>query len=226
MLLLSLSTWYFFCWMGRGDHPKTFLPKELFYLCTPWWLKVVGGWVGGGGLVDFTVISWDWGYSPFPFPIPHSQAPITVPKPRPSRLTISYFRSNKTFFWQFQFNLYTYYIHTYIWCIFLLPNPQPKNVQQMLTHAPPHVQCTSHPAGCETRRFYTNHSSPLQHQIFLYFNVIFVWGSAILLLALPVSPYSIAQVCRLFTGSMGVNPTLYPASVTSVCKLLSVFSWT
>ena len=28
----------------------------------------------GGGLWDYTVISWDWGYSLFPIPIPKSQA--------------------------------------------------------------------------------------------------------------------------------------------------------
>ena len=31
-LLLLLSTWYFFCLMGRGDHPGTFLLKALFCL--------------------------------------------------------------------------------------------------------------------------------------------------------------------------------------------------
>ena len=39
-----------FCWMGLGDHPETFLLKALFCWSTPSWLKVMGGWVVGGGL--------------------------------------------------------------------------------------------------------------------------------------------------------------------------------
>ena len=43
--LLSLSTWYFLVgWLGRGDHPETFLLKALFCQSTPSWLKVRGGW--------------------------------------------------------------------------------------------------------------------------------------------------------------------------------------
>ena len=42
--LLSLSTWYFLVgWLGRGDHPETFLLKALFCQSTPSWLKVMGG---------------------------------------------------------------------------------------------------------------------------------------------------------------------------------------
>ena len=59
MLLLSLSTWSFFCWMGRGAYPETYLLKALFCQSTPPWLKVMGGLVGGGPC-DFSV-------SPSPF---------------------------------------------------------------------------------------------------------------------------------------------------------------
>ena len=34
----------FLGWVGRGDHPKTFLLKALFCQSTPSWLKVRGGW--------------------------------------------------------------------------------------------------------------------------------------------------------------------------------------
>ena len=39
-----------FCWIGKGDYPKTFLLKALFSQSTPSWLKVGGWWwwVGGG----------------------------------------------------------------------------------------------------------------------------------------------------------------------------------
>ena len=51
--LLSLSTWYFFGWLGRGDHPETFLLKALFCQSTPSWLKVLGGgWVAPGILLS------------------------------------------------------------------------------------------------------------------------------------------------------------------------------
>ena len=49
-----------------------------------WW------WWAGGGLVDYTVISSDWGYSlfpipifPFPFPIPNSRPQFLSPSPSP-----------------------------------------------------------------------------------------------------------------------------------------------
>ena len=91
-LLFLLSTWLFLCWMGSGDHPKTFLLKTLlseqsFILNVRggWWVvggrwRVVGGWwwvvVVAPGY--FTVIFWDWGtlYSLFSisqFPAPRSQ---------------------------------------------------------------------------------------------------------------------------------------------------------
>ena len=34
-----------FCWVGRGDHPETFLQKALFSHRAPSWLKVRGWWV-------------------------------------------------------------------------------------------------------------------------------------------------------------------------------------
>ena len=40
-LLLSLCTW---CWMGRGDHPKSFLLKALCCQISPSRLKVLGWW--------------------------------------------------------------------------------------------------------------------------------------------------------------------------------------
>ena len=73
--------------MGRRDHPKTFLLVAIFSQSTPSCLKVMGwkragGYVVmcrrlcGGGLLDYNVISWDWG------------TPIPIPIPSPSRLTI------------------------------------------------------------------------------------------------------------------------------------------
>ena len=50
MYSLLLSTWNFFCWLCRGDHPESVL---LFgFLCgtLPSCLKV-GGWVGSGWVV-------------------------------------------------------------------------------------------------------------------------------------------------------------------------------
>ena len=38
------------CWIGRGDHPKTFLLKALCCQNTPSWLKV-GGWVVAPGII-------------------------------------------------------------------------------------------------------------------------------------------------------------------------------
>ena len=43
-LFLWLSTWYFFCWMGLGEHPETYLLKALCCQTSPSWLKVMGGW--------------------------------------------------------------------------------------------------------------------------------------------------------------------------------------
>ena len=63
---------YCLCWMGLGDHIKTFLLKALWCKTAPSWLKVVG-WVEQSGMLvwavagyvsgpwDLTVISWDWG---------------------------------------------------------------------------------------------------------------------------------------------------------------------
>ena len=66
----------FLCWMGRGDHPKTFFLLALFCQSTPSLLIVEGGWWWVGGpwdvrLSDYTFISWDWGYLSIPISHPH-----------------------------------------------------------------------------------------------------------------------------------------------------------
>ena len=91
---LNRRNWQFsFCWMGRGDHPKKFLPKIFFCENTPLWLKVMGcRWWWVGGLACEIILSSSGtgcrGYSlfPFPFPIPisHSHFPIPSPVPVPS----------------------------------------------------------------------------------------------------------------------------------------------
>ena len=72
----------------------TFLLVAIFSQSTPSCLKVMGwkragGYVVmcrrlcGGGLLDYNVISWDWG------------TPIPIPIPSPSRLTINKFDSEE-----------------------------------------------------------------------------------------------------------------------------------
>merc|ERR550534_258784 len=71
--LLSLSTWSFFCWMGRGDHPKTCLLKTLCCQSPPSLLKVVGGgWVAPGIILSSPGTGGTL-YSHFPFPHSNSQ---------------------------------------------------------------------------------------------------------------------------------------------------------
>ena len=77
-LLFLLSTWLFLCWMGSGDHPKTFLLKTLLSEQS-FILNVRGGWwvVALGILLS----SPGTGYSPFPilyFPGNKSQVPRQV----------------------------------------------------------------------------------------------------------------------------------------------------
>ncbi len=91
MLLLSLSTWFGFCWMGLGDHPETFLLKALCCQSSPSGSKVVGGWwvvvaceiilsspgTGGRGTLYFPFL---FSHSHFPFPIPNSHFPFPIPQ--------------------------------------------------------------------------------------------------------------------------------------------------
>ncbi len=92
-LLLMLSTWYF-CWMGRGDHPETFLLKALCCQITASWLKVRGG--GGGwwpralychllglGIGVLSISLFPISIFPFPIPNSHLQFPSPVPNPCP-----------------------------------------------------------------------------------------------------------------------------------------------
>ena len=54
VVIVAVHLVIFFCWMGLGDHPETFLLKALCCQSPPSWLKVMGGWwwvvVVGGGL--------------------------------------------------------------------------------------------------------------------------------------------------------------------------------
>ena len=75
--LLHLWAWFFSRWMGRGDHPETYLLKALFCQSTPSWLKVVGWWwwwVVAHEIILSSTGSWE--YSLFHIPIPNSQFPI------------------------------------------------------------------------------------------------------------------------------------------------------
>ena len=48
VVIVAVHLVIFFCWMGRGDHPETFLLKALCCHIPPSWLKVGGGVWGGG----------------------------------------------------------------------------------------------------------------------------------------------------------------------------------
>ena len=62
----------FLCWMGKGDHPKTFLLKALYCQSTPSWLKV-WGWVALGIILSSPGTGGTL-YSHFPGP--KSQVPV------------------------------------------------------------------------------------------------------------------------------------------------------
>ena len=48
VVIVAVHLVIFFCWMGRGDHPETYLLKALFSQRSPSWLKVMCGWWVGG----------------------------------------------------------------------------------------------------------------------------------------------------------------------------------
>ena len=90
VVILAVHLVIFLCWMGLGDHPKTFLLKALFRQSTPSWLKVMGGggWVAceillsalGLGVVSILDSLFSILYS-----IPRSQVPgpgSQVPSPK------------------------------------------------------------------------------------------------------------------------------------------------
>ena len=49
VLDLAVHLVNFFGWMSQGDHSEPLLLLALFYQSTPSCLKVMGGWVIGGG---------------------------------------------------------------------------------------------------------------------------------------------------------------------------------
>ena len=59
-------------------------------------IKLWGGPAGYmvGCLLNYTVISWDWGYLSIPISYPHLNFSISIPIPSPSRLTMALLKIN------------------------------------------------------------------------------------------------------------------------------------
>ncbi len=86
-LLLLLSTWYFFCWIGRGDHPETYLlTKGTFLSEHSFMVKScgVGGWWWWVVALGIILSTTGTGSTLFPIPIFPSQSPSPSPVPNAS----------------------------------------------------------------------------------------------------------------------------------------------